>query len=258
MTFSRIGVLGGMGPEASSDFYSRMISYCQKRYGAVQDADYPPILLYSLPMAGFDESGIVDAEEVLSQLIGGVKLLSDAGCDFIVIPCNTVHTFIADLRASSSIPIISIIEETVNRVQSAGFKEVCLVASESTLSYGMYQEALWAKDIYCAVPQVSQYPLITDLIRGVMGGSVDSRVKSAVLDVICQMVGSSTKAVILGCTEIPLAIGQEDIPVAVFDTLQVLAETAVDLSVCCPYPDPCPVRHMLYKCLNCGASPGCS
>ena len=71
-----IGVLGGMGPEASADFYQRVIAIFQKQFGAVQDTDYPPMLIYSLPLTGFDETGIVDATVVLGQLIAGVQKLA--------------------------------------------------------------------------------------------------------------------------------------------------------------------------------------
>jgi len=79
-----IGVLGGMGPVASSNLYAKIIKYTQQEYGAVQDFDYPPIIIYSLPLVGFDETGIVNEELVKEQLIAGVKKLESAGCELII------------------------------------------------------------------------------------------------------------------------------------------------------------------------------
>ncbi|MEI6597728.1 MAG: hypothetical protein WCL22_01665 [bacterium] len=86
-----IGILGGMGPAASANFYQRIVEIAQHDFGAVQDTDFPPMFLYNLPLSGFDETGFVDAEEVKKQLISGVKKLEAIGSDFIVIhaiPCT--------------------------------------------------------------------------------------------------------------------------------------------------------------------------
>ncbi len=107
-----IGVLGGMGPEASANLYSKIIKYAQYKYNAVQDFDYPPIIIYSLPLFGFDETGIVDEKLVKQQLIDGVKKLESAGCDLIIIGCNTVHIFYDEMQAAIKIPILNIVEGT--------------------------------------------------------------------------------------------------------------------------------------------------
>ena len=107
-----IGVLGGMGPAASATLYANMIEYAQSKYNAVQDTDYPPIIIYSLPLSGFDETGITDENLVKKQLIKGVQILEDAGCDSIVIACNTVHVFHDDMQKAVTIPVLHIVEET--------------------------------------------------------------------------------------------------------------------------------------------------
>ena len=71
-----IGVLGGMGPEASADLFQRMLSICQQEFGAVQDTDYPSMLIASFPLTGFDETGIRDAGAVLGQLTANIQLLA--------------------------------------------------------------------------------------------------------------------------------------------------------------------------------------
>ena len=86
-----IGVLGGMGPGASADFYVHLVQYAQQRYHAVQDIDYPPVMLYSLPLPDFDERGVVDFDSTKKLLVGGVIKLEQFGAEVIAIPCNTVH-----------------------------------------------------------------------------------------------------------------------------------------------------------------------
>jgi aspartate racemase len=234
MAFKKIGVLGGMGPESSAAFYYKMIRYCQKEYGAVQDTDFPPMVIYSLPLSGFDETGIVDEPVVLNLLIHGVNTLKNAGCDFIVIPCNTIHCFIDELRIRSSIPIVSIIEETAKRIAQTKHKIVGILGSETILELQLYQNPLGKKNIKCVGPTKEDGGLITRLILEVMSGKVENKTKNAVVSIIKKMEQLSAKAVILGCTEIPLAITQKDVNIEVYDTLQILAESAVDYAIKVP------------------------
>ena len=289
MAFKKIGILGGMGPEASANFYYKIIHYCQKNYHAVQDTDFPPLIIYSLPLFGFDESGIVDKKLVLQQLIHGVDILKNAGCDFVVIPCNTVHLFINDLRKNSSIPILCIMEETVKKMYLFSFMKlyrpqvdlfdvlietdkgeapsgnvslrgneatsektvklhfrklnkykkikqdnlgvVGLLGSDTTLKLQLYLELLNKNNICCISPKEEENPIITQLILEVMSGKVENKTKNNVLSIIKKMEQQSANAIVLGCTEIPLAISQKDVNIKVYDTLQILAESAVDFAI---------------------------
>ena len=151
-----IGVLGGMGPEASSNLYSKIIKYAQQEYGAVQDFDYPPIIIYSLPLFGFDETGIVDETTVKKQLIDGVKKLESAGCDLIIIACNTVHSYYHEMQSTVNVPIFNIIEETKKRVIKLGYKKVGLFASESTNKLQLYQKRFADSNIQVISPNNTQ------------------------------------------------------------------------------------------------------
>src|SRR3989338_6835870 len=179
-----IGVLGGMGPEASATFYNMIINICHKKYNAQQDTDYPPMIIYSLPLEGFDETGIVDQEKVLRQLIKGIKVLESSGSDFIVIACNTVHCFIDELRKNVKIPILSIIEETSNKLK-------------------------------------------LDKIN-IMGGKNSISDRKTLLGIINNIDKKGIKAVILGCTELPLIISQKHLKLKIYDTLNILAESSIE------------------------------
>ncbi len=224
----KIGILGGMGPAASSSLYARIISYCQKKYNSVQDNEYPQVMLYSIALDGFDETGIVDAQLVLKQLLQGIKMLEMSQCDFIVIPCNTVHVFIEQLRMYAQVPILSIIEEVVQRVKDGGNHEVLLIGSQTTLSLGIYQQELENKSIQVVQPNPKKYEDITALIMDVMGGKISLYNIKKVVDLIHS---TKTQAVILGCTELPLVISQQDLNIPLFDSLHILAEAAVDYAM---------------------------
>lgn len=230
MKFKKIGILGGMGPEASACFYSKLIVLSQEKYCAVQDTDYPPILLYSLPLEGFNESGIVNKAIVLSQLIHGVKTLENAGCDFIVIPCNTVHYFIDELKKKTPIPILSIVEETAKKIKIAKINKVGLLASETTLKLELYEHILKQNSIDCITPEIKDFSKITSLILEIMGGAISLETKAEVLNLIENMKKKPVEAIVLGCTELPSAIKQQDVNLKIFDTLQILAEATLEYS----------------------------
>ncbi|MDO8481145.1 MAG: amino acid racemase [Nanoarchaeota archaeon] len=224
--YKTIGVLGGNGPAASAELYRRMVRHCQK-LGAVQDTEFPPIVMYSLPLEGFDETGVIDEALVFKQLSFGLQTLRKAGCDFAVIPCNTLHMLLGQLYPAITLPVLSIIEKTVDRVAKSGVKSVALLGSETTLASGMYQHTLLTHGISCACPTASERTAITRLILEVMGGKLSKSGKDAVVSAL-RRLAQNADAVILGCTELPLVISQSDVSVPLFDSLQILAETAVE------------------------------
>lgn len=218
-----IGILGGMGPQATSEFYSKLIKICQKN-GAVQDTDYPQIVMNSLPLEGFDETGIVDEILVLNQLKKGIDTLVKAGSDFIVIPCNTVHYFIEDMRKHSPIPILSILEETAKQVNST--EHIGLLASETTLKMKLYQKVLDDKNIKFVVPTKFESEKITNAILLVMAGKTNGK---TVLNLIEKMKNGGADKIIIGCTELPLLLENKKIP-GVLNTIDILADATINYS----------------------------
>lgn len=220
---TKIGVLGGMGPAATARFYQHLIEIAQQKYNAVQDNEFPEIIISSCGLDGFDETGITHPERVLQQLLAGIDFLTKAGASFIVIPCNTVHCFIEQIRAHSNAPVLSIVEETVAKVKNDGFTHVGLLCSETTYNTQLYDQALTQHFIEVILP--SNKNTVTQLIVEIMGGTVSEKTKEKVLQLIEAM---PVEGIILGCTELPLAITQSDSKVKVYDSLSILAEAAVD------------------------------
>ncbi len=227
-----IGVLGGMGPEAYSTLYTKIIKYSQHEYQAVQDTDYPPIIINSLTLYGFDETGIVDHELVKSQLIKGVKQLEKAGCDLIIIGCNTVHYFYDEMQAAVKVPIFNIIEETRKRVQNFGYKKVGLFASESTCNLGLYQNKFKELGIEVITPNIKHQKILNLVIKHVMGGKREETEDIIFLKNIARdYISKGAEAIVMGCTEIPLAINQSHTDIKLFDTIEIIVQSAVDYSL---------------------------
>ena len=226
-----IGILGGMGPVASANLYYKIIKTAQKRYQAEQDTDFPPMFIYNLPLFGFDETGFVEPAFVKDQLIAGIKKLEHAGSDFIIIACNTVHYFYEDMQNAVKIPIMSIIGETEKAVKKENHKIVGLLSSESTNKLKIYQKELYKSNIKVLSVTDQQQKLLNKVILHVMSGVQGVTDKECLKTIINDLCNQGAQSIILGCTELPLAISQNDVDVKLFDSTEIIAERALEYAL---------------------------
>lgn len=223
-----IGVLGGMGPSATSDLFQKILTYSQKKYHAAQDWEYPPIVIRSIPLDGFDETGITDEGLVKNQLIEGVVALEQQSAHVIVIPCNTVHCFFKEMQSAVKIPILNIGQKTIARAKNKNIGKIGLLCSDTTRRTHFYQKECIKQNIDAIEPNKMQQENITRVIERVMGGKQDSSDKKILEEISNQYIADGAEAVVLACTEIPLAFSQSDTDITLFDSTQILAESAVD------------------------------
>lgn len=228
--FKTIGILGGMGAAASANFYQEIVKIAQEKYNATEDTDFPPMFIYNLPLSGFGETGFLDEELVKSQLIEGVKKLASIGVDFIVIPCNTVHHFFNEMQQSIKIPIISILEVTAETVQKKSYKKVGILSSRSTKEYQLYENILNQKDVATISTNEDEQKIIDKIIGSVIAGKQNMNDVALLQQIIARFKKEGAQSVILGCTEIPLAISQKDSDIPLLSTISLLAEAALAYS----------------------------
>jgi aspartate racemase len=222
-----IGILGGMGPAATAELYSRLIRLCQVRYNSVQDKDYPKIMIYSLAPSGSDESGVANEEVLESEFIDGIHRLAVSGCEFVILPCNTAHYFLTKLKQHIAVPILSMTDETIKQVQRSGVKLVGILASEDAYRKEVYLKKLRDLGINVVLPTEVEKKKITRVILHVMSGKQDSSDKKILLTIIKRMKEKGAKGVIIGCTELPLVIKSKECPIKAFDTVDILAEATL-------------------------------
>lgn len=212
---------------ASAHFLQKILYGCQENYLAIQDTDYPHVILNSIRLQGFDESGVVEETMVEDQLKAAILELNNAGADGIVIPCNTVHIFYLSLVKVSTCPIFNLIEETCAEVQKQGYKRVGLLASESNLKSRLYQDALKASGIIAIEPDPKSYPSIGKIIEAVMANRQGMHESQLLNELIQPLKAQGAEAVILGCTELPLAIQKSSATLPIIDSLEVLTKTSL-------------------------------
>ena len=173
-----LGVLGGMGPQATNTFYQRIIDRTQ----AETDQEHLRVLIWSDAKIPDRTAGILgtpdQAEAVYAALLAGAKLLEGAGCTVLAIPCNTSHYFADRLQAQLHIPIIHMIRETVAAIQAMGKKTVGILATDGTVQTGIYQKELTAAGLTpVTLPERLQKTVMSIIYDEIKRGETGSREK---------------------------------------------------------------------------------
>ena len=215
-----IGILGGMGTQAGLDFCNKLAILNRGKI----DQDYPLFLLYNKSnIPGRPESIGVQTgnlsnrssnnkskkryNNVLKSLLLGCKLLEKNKCKFIVIPCNTAHYWYNDLQKNINIPIVNMPKEVFKftKINCKKNSKVGLLATEGTLKTGVYDK-IFNKDYSLIQPSKSiQKKFVNKSIKLVKMGNVKAAAK-AIKPAINELMKMKCKKIILGCTELPIAI----------------------------------------------------
>ena len=221
-----LGVLGGMGPQATNTFYQRIIDRTQ----AETDQEHLRVLIWSDAKIPDRTAGILgtpdQAEAVYAALLAGAKLLEGAGCTVLAIPCNTSHYFVDRLQAQLHSPIIHMIRETVAAIQAMGKKTVGILATDGTVQTGIYQKELTAAGLTpVTLPERLQKTVMSIIYDEIKKGETGSREKFGEVDAWLRQAGCD--CAILGCTELSVYRALHSLPPYYMDAMEVLAEQAI-------------------------------
>ncbi len=226
----RIGLLGGMSWESSSEYYTLVNRLVRERLGGLHSAD---CLMYSVdfaPIAELQSAG--RWEDAGNALAIGAKVLEAGGADFLLLCTNTMHLVADQVQAAVSIPLIHLIDVTAQAIRAAGLTEVGLLATGFTMEGTFYVERMARHGVTARVPGPEDRALVHRVIyEELCVGKVLPESRAAYREVIGRLVEDGAQGVVLGCTEIELLIGQEDSPVPVFPTTRLHAEAAVDAAL---------------------------
>ena len=218
--YKTIGILGGMGPEATAELYLRIIRIFQQECQAKYDNDFPEIVILNLPLHDVVENP-KEERVVERMLVAGVKKLETAGAEFVAIPCNTVTYFLSAMQEAVSIPILIILEETVKEVQKLGIGKVGIVGTEMTISKNIYGKVL--ENVKLITPSVAEQKAITGIIMNILAGNKCRDDQQRLEKITKDLKSQGAEKVILGCTELPLLIDGDDF----LNTTKILAKAVV-------------------------------
>jgi aspartate racemase len=225
-----IGLLGGMSPESTVEYYRYITRTYTGRFG---DYGYPPVLIHSVsfqPYVDWPNQGRWDL--VGKGLSEAARHLETGGADFIVIATNTMHIVVDEVKAGVGIPVLSLLDVVGEAILDQGMKTVGLLGTRFTMEQGFYQNALNSKGIEVLVPGEDDRRLINGTIYDeLVKGIVRDEARERFAEIVGELAGRGAQGVILGCTEIPLLIGPDDVEVPLLDTTTLHAEAALQYAL---------------------------
>jgi len=221
-----VGIIGGLGPETTANFYLKVVFSSFEKHTEAR----PPMLIWNVPLPyQIEEDFItktVGEEKYIPFLIDAAKRLEKGGAEFIVIPCNSVHIFINQVRNAVKIPILSIIEETVNFLKTQNIKEVGILATSSTIRKKLYESRFQSNDILIHTPNEIDQKRMANIINHLVHSKHNEEDKKELLQIISNFASSGVKTIILACTDLQLLVPRHQ-DVMIYDTMEILAEATV-------------------------------
>lgn len=222
-----VGIIGGLGPETTSEFYLDIVFSCQKKDKTVR----PGIIISSVPLPYKVEEDLIlkneGSERYIPYLVEEAKRIEKASADFIVMPCNSLHVFIEDIRKSVSVPVLSIVEETTKFLKKSGFKKVGIVSTSATIKNKLYENSFAQNNIEYEMPNDFQQVKMGKYILNLVTGQQNNKDREGLIQIIGEFENKNVDCVVLTCTDLQLLIPQHQ-NLKVFDTMKILVNATVE------------------------------
>lgn len=225
-----IGLIGGMSWESTSLYYKIINEYIKNKLGGLYSAK---CILYSV---NFEEISRLQKSgdwEKCGEILGETaKKLETAGADFIIICTNTMHKVVPEIKKYINIPLIHIAEAAYSRIALSGIKNIGLLGTKYTMQQDFYKSILIDNGLNVIIPDEDDIELINSIIfNELCCGEIKADSKKKFLEIVENLKKKGAEGIILGCTEIIMLISQKDMDIPVFDTTEIHAETAAQLSI---------------------------
>ncbi len=194
---------------------------------------YPETVIYGVSFQKYEDwMKVEDWDSIEKALLEGLRTLKRAGADFAVIATNTMHILFDRLQEQVELPLISIVDATAEAIKKEGFRKVGLIGTQFSMTKPFYREGLARHGIEVVTPSVEDQDYIVKVIFEELSiGKLTEESRNGYLEIIDKLVDKGAEGIVLGCTEIPLLVRQEDTDVKVFDTASVHAEKALQYAL---------------------------
>ena len=221
----KIGIIGGIGPESTIEYYRLLIKLFRQK---VETNQYPEILIHSIDMT--EMLGYVfndEPEHLLEFLKSKINILEKSSVDYIVMASNTPHLIYDELELSVNTEMISIVRETSKSIKKTGIEKVGLLGTKSTMSKGFYQKTAKEFGIEMVIPNEKDQNQIHEIyMNELVFNQIIPESKNTLIHIINELeIKQSIEGIVLGGTELPLILNQND-----FDNLKVFNSTEIHVN----------------------------
>ena len=220
MGYKKCGMIGGVGPAATTLYYNKIIEGFREKIGA---GHYPEFLIHSLNLG--EVSSLFEREEfefLGDKLVQTVNGFHEMGCDFAVIACNGLHTVFDYVQERISIPMISIIESVMKEVRQQDYNSVGLLGTTFVMRGPLYRTPLEKVGIECIVPDDLEQEWIMEAIMGDLQlPEVPGKTEDRLMNNVEKLQKRGAEAIILACTDLPVAIKEENTKAILIDSTKI-------------------------------------
>jgi len=226
----KIGILGGMSPESSLEYYRLFIERAKERE---PEGRYPELIIYNL---NFEDFCKPVSEGKHDRVIGLLKTklaaLEKAGADFAMMASNTPHMYYEELKDTLSIPLLSIVESTAEAASRQGFNRLGLLGTRFTMNGEFYPEVFEKRGLDIIIPEEDDRQYVHEKIMGeLVNGTFRDKTRKKLVEITKDMRRSeSVEAIILGCTELPMILSEKETGFPVLDTTRIHVDKAYNMA----------------------------
>lgn len=217
----KIGIVGGLGPESTMDYYKGIIDAFFPTY---EKKGYPEISIESMDLHSVIALMRADAWDKIAKTIASrFERLREGGAELGAIASNTPHKMFKQIQSKTSLPLISIVEATCEYANRKKLKKLCLLGTELTMSSNYYQQVFDRHSVSLIVPTPDEQAFIQHkLFTEIEFGIIKDKTKTKLLSIVESIQNAShPDGLILGCTELPLIIKSEDVSIPCLNTTSI-------------------------------------
>ncbi len=225
-----IGIIGGITWLSSADYYRLLNEKINQRLG---ESNAAKLILYSVNFEEIKTLTFAGDWKGISHIVCDIaRKLEVAGADCLLIGANTMHKIADEIQAVVSIPLIHVATQTGLAIQKKQINKVALMGTRYTMEMNFYPDKLAESGITTIIPEEEDRQYIHDAIYNEMGkGRFLPSTKERILSIIKKLTAAGAEGIVLGCTEIPILIKQQDCEAVLFDTTDIHASAAVDFAL---------------------------
>lgn len=224
-----VGIIGGMGPEATLDLFYKII----KATPAKKDQEHLHIVIDNFPQIPDRTAFLLGrGENPFPYILKSIELLKKANVDFLCMPCNTAHYFAEDIRKATSLPFISIVESTLKEIKSnfKDSKNIGLLATDGTIIGRVYHNIFEAEGYKIITPSEEKQNEVMKIVYSIKAGEIEENVH-LFKETIEHMKLLGSELVILGCTELPILLKYFKPSIPLIDATSCLAKEVVSFAI---------------------------